>query len=98
MNVFKSYPTISVIFEDFSFMDEREKALRMKRDSYFEIFKLLNDKGFIEDAKRDKIGEKRLSDQSEIKPVKQEMKGTRKNFKNSGDVYYKKKEWLIIEV
>ena len=90
LDSFKSLPVISDIFEAFSFMDEREKILRIKRDSYYEIFRQLNAKGFIEDSKNERSGEKKVVKQ-EGKSLRQDNKGARKAFRNS-DVYYEKKE------
>lgn len=35
LEIFKYYSYVSDIFEEFSFMDEREEKLRMKRDSFY---------------------------------------------------------------
>lgn len=91
LEIFKNYQFISDIFEAFIFMDEREKALRIKRDSYYEIFRQLNEKGFIEDSKTtDKHAEKK-SVKPEGKVIRQDNKPARKVFRNS-DVYYERKD------
>ena len=90
LECFRYSPFVSDIFEAFGFMDERERILRVKRDSYYEIFKQLNSKGFIEDSKNDRNGDRKFP-KTEIKSTRSDNKGPRKNFKQS-DVYYEKKE------
>lgn len=90
LDTFKSYPHVSDIFEDFAMMDQRERVLRMKRDSYYQIFKLLNEKGFIEESKGEKGGDKKPV-KGEVRSARQEGKSGRSKFKNS-DVYYERKE------
>lgn len=90
LETFKNSLYVSDIFEAFVFMDEREKVLRVKRDSYYEIFRQLNEKGFIEEAKNERSGERR-GGKNEVRNQKVELKGIRKVFKGN-DVYYEKKE------
>lgn len=90
LETFRTYPFVSDIFEAFKFMDEREVVLRAKRDSYYEIFKQLNEKGFIEDTKGDKTAEKKLG-KAEPKPPKAEPKSARGKFRGN-EVYYERKE------
>ena len=87
---FKNSVWVSDIFEAFAFMDEREKILRVKRDSYYEIFRQLNEKGFIEEAKNERGGERRGS-RNELRGQKVELKGVRKVFRNN-DVYYERRD------
>lgn len=91
LEVFRGYEYVSDIFEAFVFMDEREKMLRIKRDSYYEIFKRLNEKGFIEDSKSGDKNTERKNSRPDGKNPRPEMKGPRKNFKNS-DIYYERKD------
>lgn len=90
LETFRTYPFVSDIFEAFSFMDEREKVLRVKRDSYYEIFKQLNEKGFIEDTKEK--GSDKKQQKVEPRAVRQEKAKPRGKFKGGSDVYYEKKE------
>ena len=90
LETFRNNVFVSDIFEAFAFMDEREKLLRIKRDSYYEIFRQLNEKGFIEDSQNDRSGERRGS-RNDFRPQRPENKGVRRNFRNS-DIYYEKKE------
>lgn len=90
LETFKNYPHVSDIFEAFTFMDNRERLLRTKRDSYYEIFKQLNDKGFIEETKVDKGSDKKGA-KNEPRSARQESKGGRGKYKG-GEVYYEKKE------
>ena len=47
LEIFQKKNVASNIFEVFSFMDVREGSLRIKRDCYFKIIKLLKEKGFV---------------------------------------------------
>ena len=47
LEVFQRKSVAPNIFEAFGFMDVREQALRVKRDCYFKIIKLLREKGFV---------------------------------------------------
>lgn len=91
LETFKSYEYVSDIFEAFAFMDEREKMLRIKRDSYYEIFRRLNEKGFIEDSKQGDKNAETKNNRTENKSIRMDNKAPRKNFRNS-DVYYERKD------
>lgn len=47
LEAFRTSDIDSDIFEDFSFMDDREEKLRMKRDSYLEMIRQLRNRGLI---------------------------------------------------
>lgn len=92
LETFKTTKNATDIFESFSYMDEREKILRSKRDSYYELFKKLNEKGLIEDYSNDKQNDKKgNSHRGDYKGHKPDRGNVRKNFRQS-DVYYEKKE------
>lgn len=91
LETFRTYTFISNIFEAFQYMDAREKILRVKRDSYYEMFKKLNEKGLIEDSKADKGGE-RKSARPEGRSQRGENKGGKTKHRGGSDVYYERKE------
>jgi hypothetical protein len=92
LEAFRTYPLVSNIFEAFEYMDERENILRIKRDSYYELFKKLNEKGLIEDTKAEKGGDRR-SGKPEPKSQRSDHKSGRgKHRGNGGEMYYEKKE------
>jgi len=92
LEVFRNTKNTTDIFESFLYMDEREKILRSKRDSYYELFKKLNEKGLIEEYSNDKQTDKKGNSQrGDFKGHKQDRGIPRKNFRQS-DVYYEKKE------
>lgn len=88
---FKGVQDATDIFEAFTFMDQRERVLRLKRDSYYELFKKLNEKGLIEEGKGYKQHDMKQNQKQEYKQHKNDNKGPKKNFRSS-DVYYEKKE------
>lgn len=47
LEAFRTSDVDSDIFEDFSFMDDREEKLRMKRDSYLEMIRQLRSRGLM---------------------------------------------------
>lgn len=97
LEAYRAYPLVSNIFEAFQYMDERENILRIKRDSYYEMFKKLNEKGLIEDAKPEKTNDRRPP-KPEGKSHRGEHKGPKAKHRggppsgNGGDVYYEKKD------
>lgn len=91
LEMYRTYPFVSNIFEAFQYMDEREKVLRVKRDSYYEMFKKLNEKGLIEDSKPEKGGERKAARQ-EAKPRGSDAKPPKGKPRSSGEVYYERKE------
>ena len=91
LETFKNYNFVSNIFEAFQYMDEREKILRIKRDSYYEMFKKLNEKGLIEDTK-DKGAERKLGRPEARSHRGGEPKPGKGKHRGGSDMYYERKE------
>ena len=85
---FRTSAFVSDIFEYFYFMDEREKRLRGKRDSYYEVFKVLNERGFLEDVK----SSEKKQNRQENRHHKNEYRGSRKNHRQHNEIAYERRK------